>query len=151
MPRFSFIECCTDVEYVTNAVPGVVCGRSESIATRQPPCGTHRLSPDKYFVSTSILLGSFSSLGQRPWAPNIAFVISFVYFGMSTLESQSTSPIEIHVAARLANALHNEALAILDGKGFKTQAALEEIRAMVRLLEENMTSRFEDYVRVNDA
>jgi hypothetical protein len=50
------------------------------------------------------------------------------------LGPQSEAPMHLRVAAHLAYALHNEALAVFEGKTFNAQAALAKIAAIDNLL-----------------
>jgi hypothetical protein len=58
------------------------------------------------------------------------------------LGSQNTADIAARKAAHLAYALHNDALAIIEGKTFDAQAALERVRAVDRMFGENFAERF---------
>ena len=50
------------------------------------------------------------------------------------LGSENKSPIEVRVAAHLAYALHNEALAIMEGRHFDVSLALNKIEAIDNIL-----------------
>ena len=52
----------------------------------------------------------------------------------SNLGSENRASIEVRVAAHLAYALHNEALAMLEGRSFNVQAALGKIGAIDEIL-----------------
>lgn len=60
----------------------------------------------------------------------------------SHLGSQSNSPTEVRVAAHLAYALHNQALAVMEGKSFSIDAALKGVRAVDRMFGEEFEKRF---------
>jgi hypothetical protein len=51
------------------------------------------------------------------------------------LGSENQSPIEVRVAAHLAYAVHNEALAAIEGKSFDIDAALKKIEAIDQILD----------------
>jgi hypothetical protein len=58
------------------------------------------------------------------------------------LGSQNTGDIAVRKAAHLAYALHNDALAIIEGKTFDAQAAIERVRAVDRMFGDNFAERF---------
>lgn len=58
------------------------------------------------------------------------------------LGSQNTGDIAVRKAAHLAYALHNEALAITEGKTFDLGAALGKLCAVDRMFGENYSERF---------
>ena len=58
------------------------------------------------------------------------------------LGSQNTGDIAVRKAAHLAYALHNDALAIIEGKTFDAQAAIDRVRAVDRMFGENFAERF---------
>lgn len=49
----------------------------------------------------------------------------------------------VHAAAHLAYGLHNQALAVLDGKQFDAADAIAVIRRVDRLVHENFAAKFE--------
>lgn len=50
------------------------------------------------------------------------------------LGSHNEGPIEVRTAAHLAYALHNEALAVIEGKNFDVKSALAKVEAIDKLL-----------------
>lgn len=58
------------------------------------------------------------------------------------LGSESTGDIAVRKAAHLAYALHNDALAIIEGKAFDAQAAIERLRAVDRMFGDDFAARF---------
>ena len=52
----------------------------------------------------------------------------------SYLGSANSGDLPVREAAHLAYALHNDALAIIEGRGFDTQAAIVRIKAIKRIL-----------------
>lgn len=68
----------------------------------------------------------------------------------SHLGSQSSSPAEVRVAAHLAYVLHNQALAVIEGKPFDIEASLEQIRSVDRMFGERLAQGFERAIRGAD-
>ena len=60
----------------------------------------------------------------------------------SNLGSQNEADISTRVAAHLAYALHNEALAIMEGKSFDIQEALKKVQGIDNVLGEEYSSHF---------
>lgn len=58
------------------------------------------------------------------------------------LGSENPGDIAVRRAAHLAYALHNEALAVIEGKTFDPEAALAKVRAVDRMLGGDLTVRF---------
>ncbi|MDP1613526.1 MAG: hypothetical protein Q8M11_20900 [Sulfuritalea sp.] len=58
------------------------------------------------------------------------------------LGSENAGPIEVRVAAHLAYALHNEALAVAEGRDFDVKAALAKVQAIDALLNVEDGSKF---------
>jgi len=58
------------------------------------------------------------------------------------LGSERASSPEVRTAANLAHALHNQALAILDGESFDVDDALKRIESLDRMLGERLTQNF---------
>lgn len=52
----------------------------------------------------------------------------------SYLGSQSSADLSVRAAAHLAYALHNEALAVIDGGSYSVENALQKITAAERML-----------------
>jgi hypothetical protein len=50
------------------------------------------------------------------------------------LGSQNDAAIEVRLAAHLAYALHNDALAVMDGRGFDVQASLKRIAQIDQII-----------------
>jgi hypothetical protein len=69
----------------------------------------------------------------------------------SAIGSQNDSPIEVRFAAHLAYALHNEALAMIEGKSFDTEAALGKIEAIDGILKTEDGSKFAHFLRTRKA
>ncbi len=57
------------------------------------------------------------------------------------LGSQSDSPMPVRTAAHLANALHNEALAVMQGQPFDVNAAAARLDALDSVLGAEFRSR----------
>ena len=55
--------------------------------------------------------------------------------------SKVDAPMEVRLAAHLAYALHNEALAITEGSGFDVRAALRKVSAIDNILHVNEAAR----------
>ena len=53
---------------------------------------------------------------------------------------------EVNIAAHLAYALHNEALAVLEGKSFDAAEALSKIQAVDRICETDVSGRIMEWV-----
>lgn len=51
------------------------------------------------------------------------------------------APMEVRIAAHLAYALHNEALAITEGRGFDIAAALRRVSAIDNILQVDEAAR----------
>jgi hypothetical protein len=62
------------------------------------------------------------------------------------LGSQNTGDAPVREAAHLAYALHNEALAIIEGKDFDTDQALSKIRAVDKMFNESFAPRFQAHL-----
>jgi hypothetical protein len=62
------------------------------------------------------------------------------------LGSEATAEMAVREAAHLAYALHNEALAILDGKTFDVKNAISKIGAVDAMFNESFASRFEGLI-----
>lgn len=62
------------------------------------------------------------------------------------LGSQNDADPVVRRAAHLAYALHNEALAVLEGNTFDCSAALKRISAVDAMFHESFTSRFTPHV-----
>ena len=62
------------------------------------------------------------------------------------LGRQTEGPLEVRIAAHLAYALHNEALAITEGNGFDVQAALAKITAIDKILDIASDAGFSNFV-----
>jgi len=62
------------------------------------------------------------------------------------LGSANGGPIEVRVAAHLAYALHNEALALAEGEGFDVETALAKVQAIDGLLNVDDGSKFSRFV-----
>ena len=60
----------------------------------------------------------------------------------SYLGSENSGPIEVRTAAHLAYALHNEALAMLEGRSINIQDALDKVRAIDGILNVNVGADF---------
>ncbi len=58
------------------------------------------------------------------------------------LGSDNLGPIEVRVAAHLAYALHNEALALAEGRDFDVKEALAKVQAIDALLNVENGSQF---------
>jgi hypothetical protein len=67
----------------------------------------------------------------------------------SYLGSANTAELPVRVAAHLAYALHNDALAVLEGKPFQVDAALARIKAVDRIVgkETNLVERLAAHAR----
>ena len=63
------------------------------------------------------------------------------------LGSEATGDIDARKAAHLAYALHNEALAVLDGKTYNEQYAISKVGAVDAMFNESFSSRFAGLVR----
>lgn len=50
------------------------------------------------------------------------------------LGSATEAPIDVRVAAHLAYALHNEAIALVEGRGFDKERALEKVKGIDGIL-----------------
>jgi len=61
--------------------------------------------------------------------------------GLAYLGSQAVTDPSVHAAAHLAYALHNQAMAVLEGKKFSTAEAEAAIATVDRLCGENFTQR----------
>lgn len=59
----------------------------------------------------------------------------------SYVGSRNDAPIDVRIAAHLAYALHNEALALSEGKGFDVASALGKIAAIDNILQVNDGTR----------
>jgi hypothetical protein len=57
------------------------------------------------------------------------------------LGSENNAPLDVRTAAHLAYALHNEAIAIYEGRAFDTELALKKVEAIDRILNVNEGSR----------
>ena len=66
----------------------------------------------------------------------------------SYLGSNNSGPMEVRVAAHLAYALHNEALAIMEGRDFDIKAALEKVAAIDSILKVQDGSRIVQLMRL---
>jgi hypothetical protein len=66
------------------------------------------------------------------------------------LGSQNAGDPVVRRAAHLAYALHDEALAVIEGGTFDSTKAMDKVRAVDRMFEETFTPRFETHVS-NDA
>jgi hypothetical protein len=66
------------------------------------------------------------------------------------LGSQNAGDPVVRRAAHLAYALHNEALAVIEGGTFDGTEAVNKVKAVDRMFEETFASRFEPHVS-NDA
>ena len=64
----------------------------------------------------------------------------------SYLGSENSGPIEVRVAAHLAYALHNEAIAVGEGRSFDVNAALAKVAAIDTILNTEDGSKFSRYV-----
>ena len=62
------------------------------------------------------------------------------------LGSQNQGPLQVRIAAHLAYALHNEAIAATEGKGFDVGAALAKVEAIDKILNVEDGSRFSHFV-----
>jgi hypothetical protein len=62
------------------------------------------------------------------------------------LGSQNSGDPAVRRAAHLAYALHNEALSVIEGGTFDSAKALDKVRAVDTMFEENFASRFETHV-----
>lgn len=58
------------------------------------------------------------------------------------LGSHSTGDIAVRKAAHLAYALHNDALAVIEGKTFDPRAAIERVCVVDRMFGDNFAERF---------
>lgn len=65
------------------------------------------------------------------------------------LGSQNQGPLEVRVAAHLAYALHNEALAVIEGKCFDVPSALENIEHIDQILGIEDGKKFTHFVSGN--
>ncbi|WP_229489157.1 hypothetical protein [Pseudoduganella namucuonensis] len=59
----------------------------------------------------------------------------------SYIGSENDAQLDVRVAAHLAYALHNEALALVEGKGFDVNAALRKVAAIDNILQVNEGTR----------
>jgi hypothetical protein len=66
------------------------------------------------------------------------------------LGSQNAGDPAVRRAARLAYALHNEALAVIEGRTFDGAKEMDKIRAVDRMFDESYASHFECHIS-NDA
>jgi hypothetical protein len=55
--------------------------------------------------------------------------------------SENDAQLDVRMAAHLAYALHNEALALVEGRGFDVNAALKKVAAIDSILQVNEGSR----------
>jgi hypothetical protein len=62
------------------------------------------------------------------------------------LGANNKDPIEVRVAAHLAYALHNEALAVAEGQHFDVEAALAKVKAIDALLNVQDGSRISQLI-----
>jgi len=62
------------------------------------------------------------------------------------LGSENAGDPCVRRAAHLAYALHNEALAVIDGGTFDASKAVDNVRAVDRMFEESFAERFEPHV-----
>lgn len=60
----------------------------------------------------------------------------------SKLGSGNEADTPTRIAAHLANALHNEALSIIEGKGFNVEEALEKVKEIDQILNEEYSGYF---------
>lgn len=65
------------------------------------------------------------------------------------LGSQNQGPLEVRVAAHLAYALHNEALAVIEGKCFDVPNALKNIERIDQILSVEDGKKFANFVSDN--
>jgi hypothetical protein len=63
------------------------------------------------------------------------------------LGSEADGDIAVREAAHLAYALHNEALAVLDGKSFNEKQAITKIGAVDAIFNESFSPRFAGLVQ----
>ena len=61
------------------------------------------------------------------------------------LGSQNPGDPAVRRAAHLAYALHNEALSVIQGGTFDSVKAVDKVRAVDRMFEENFAPRFENH------
>ncbi|WP_199110981.1 hypothetical protein [Collimonas sp. PA-H2] len=65
------------------------------------------------------------------------------------LGSQNQGSLEVRVAAHFAYALHNEALAVIDGKSFDVSSALKNIEHIDQILNVEDGKRFIHVISAN--
>lgn len=61
------------------------------------------------------------------------------------LGSENVGDPSVQRAAHVAYALHNEAIAVIEGRSFDCATAMEKIRAVDRMFHETFASRFEPF------
>jgi hypothetical protein len=62
------------------------------------------------------------------------------------LGSQNKGDAAVREAAHLAYALHNEALAVIEGKDFDSDQAVSKIGAVDKMFNENFSPRFQAHL-----
>ena len=62
------------------------------------------------------------------------------------LGSQNKDDAPVREAAHLAYALHNEALAVIEGKDFDTEQAIFKIRDVDKMFNESFSPRFQAHL-----
>ena len=67
------------------------------------------------------------------------------------LGSDNQGSMSVRFAAHLAYALHNEALAVVEGKGFDVEAALAKVEAIDQILKTGDGTWFSQQVRAGKA
>ncbi len=67
------------------------------------------------------------------------------------LGSDNKADMSVRTAAHLSYALHNEALAIIDEKGFDIEEALKKIKTIDRILDDEYSSYFINRYNENPA
>jgi hypothetical protein len=65
------------------------------------------------------------------------------------LGSENAGDPCVRRAAHLAYALHNEALAVIDGGTFDASRAVDKVRAVDRMFDESFAARFESHVSID--
>jgi hypothetical protein len=71
--------------------------------------------------------------------------MKFVCFWATTLAARILK-IPARLAAHLSYALHNEALAVIEGKTFDVERAIEKIRSVDKMFGESVANRYEALV-----